>query len=83
MADSEEWLTVTDVAQILNIGMPQTYSLLRDGEIVGIQIGGRKIWRVQRKEVDAYIARELAKARERAGRRSGEAATHEGASAQD
>ena len=55
----EEWLKLADVAELLNIGMQQAYSLVRDGEIAAIQIGRRGIWRVQRKAVEDYVERRL------------------------
>jgi excisionase family DNA binding protein len=43
---SERFLTLADVAEILNISASQTYALVRSGDLQGIQIGGRNQWRV-------------------------------------
>lgn len=53
---SERFLTLADVADILNISASQTYALVRSGELQGIQIGGRKQWRVERTKLEEYIA---------------------------
>jgi excisionase family DNA binding protein len=52
---NERFLTLTDVAEILNISMSQTYALVRSGELLGIQIGGRNQWRVERAKLEEYI----------------------------
>ncbi len=52
---SDRFLTLTDVAEILNISMSQTYALVRSGDLPGIQIGGRNQWRVERTRLEAYI----------------------------
>ena len=53
---SERFLTLADVADILNISASQTYALVRSGELKGIQIGGRNQWRVERSKLEEYIA---------------------------
>src|SRR6478609_8551217 len=52
---SDRFLTLADVAEILNISTSQAYALVRSGELVGIQIGGRNGWRVERARLEAYI----------------------------
>jgi excisionase family DNA binding protein len=52
---SERFLTLTDVAEILNISMSQTYALVRSGDLKAIQIGGRLQWRVEREMLEQYI----------------------------
>jgi excisionase family DNA binding protein len=56
MADSR-FLTLSDVAEVLNISDSQTYALVRSGELPAIKIGGRGQWRVERDQLEAYIAR--------------------------
>lgn len=53
---SDRFLTLADVADILNISASQTYALVRSGELQGIQIGGRGQWRVERSKLEEYIA---------------------------
>lgn len=50
------FLTLADVADVLNISASQTYALVRNGELRGIKIGGRGQWRVEQTELDRFIA---------------------------
>lgn len=52
---AERFLTLADVAEILNISASQTYALVRSGDLQGIQIGGRNQWRVERSKLEEYI----------------------------
>ena len=52
---TERFLTLADVAEILNISTSQTYALVRSGDLKGIQIGGRNQWRVERARLEEYI----------------------------
>ena len=52
---AERFLTLSDVAEILNISASQTYALVRSGDLQGIQIGGRNQWRVERTKLEEYI----------------------------
>ncbi len=54
---ADRFLTLADVADVLNISASQTYALVRSGELVGIKVGGRGQWRVEREQLEAYIAR--------------------------
>jgi excisionase family DNA binding protein len=54
---SERFLTLADVAEVLNISASQTYALVRSGELEAIKIGGRGQWRVEREKLESYIAR--------------------------
>ena len=51
------FLTLADVAEILATSTSQVYSLVRSGELRGIQIGGRGQWRVETVELEKFIAR--------------------------
>jgi excisionase family DNA binding protein len=55
MAD-KRFLTVAEVGETLNVSPGQVYSLLRSGDLPGIQIGGRGIWRIEATQLEAYIA---------------------------
>jgi excisionase family DNA binding protein len=52
---ADRFLTLADVAEILNISTSQTYALVRSGDLQGIQIGGRNQWRVERVKLEEYI----------------------------
>lgn len=51
------FLQLVDVAEILNISEKQVYALVRRGELKAVKIGGRGVWRVEEKELEAYIER--------------------------
>lgn len=52
---NERFLTLTEVGEELNCSMSQIYSLVRSGDLKGIQIGGRNQWRVERSKLEEYI----------------------------
>lgn len=54
---ADRFLTLTDVGETLNISPAQTYALVRNGDLIAIKVGGRGQWRVERKELEAYIQR--------------------------
>lgn len=51
------FLTLTDVAETLNITLAQAKALVRSRDLPAIKIGGRGVWRVERTELEAYIQR--------------------------
>ncbi|PQZ95179.1 DNA-binding protein [Arthrobacter sp. MYb227] len=57
-------MRLEDVADELNVNLPQVRSLVRSGDLPAIKIGGRGIWRVERSELEAYIQRQYTVARE-------------------
>lgn len=59
------FLSLADVEEMLAISSRQAYALVRSGELPAIQIGGKGVWRVEATELEAYIARQYAKTRER------------------
>lgn len=50
------FLTLTDVAEVLAISPRHAHTLVRTGELAGIQIGARHQWRVERSKLEEYIA---------------------------
>ena len=54
---NERFLTLTDVAEVLNTSVSQVYALVRRGELPAIKIGGRGQWRVERAALEDYIQR--------------------------
>lgn len=52
------FLTLADVAEILNISMRQAYALVHSGDVRGIQVGGRNQWRIEQVELENYIQRQ-------------------------
>ena len=61
-ADLPRFLTLADVADVLNVTSRQVYALVRTGDLRGIQIGGRGQWRVEAVELEDYIQRQYARA---------------------
>jgi len=57
------FLTLDDVAEILNVSWSQAYALVRRKELIAIQIGGRGQWRVEVDELERFIERKYAEAR--------------------
>lgn len=55
------FLTLSDVAEILNVSVRQVYAMVRSSDLRGIQIGGRGQWRVEASELENYIARQYAR----------------------
>jgi excisionase family DNA binding protein len=51
------FLTLSDVAELLNIAPAQVYTLVRTGELPAIKIGARGQWRVENKALEMYIER--------------------------
>ncbi len=58
------FLTLTDVAETLNVTLAQTKALVRSGELSAIKIGGRGAWRVERSALEEYIERMYSQTRE-------------------
>jgi excisionase family DNA binding protein len=54
---ADRFLTLADVAELLNISDSQTYALVRSGDLEAIKIGGRGQWRVEREKLEGYISR--------------------------
>ena len=57
------FLTLDDVAEILNVSWSQVYALVRRKELIAIQIGGRGQWRVEKDELERFIQQKYAEAR--------------------
>lgn len=49
------FLTIEQVADELNVGLPTVRALLTGGQLRGIQIGGRGLWRIARRDLEDYI----------------------------
>jgi excisionase family DNA binding protein len=65
------FLSLSDVADTLNITMSQVKALVRRGDLVALKIGGRGQWRVESSELEKYIERLYEEAHQRiAGRQS-------------
>jgi excisionase family DNA binding protein len=56
MVDLPRFLTLADVAELLNTSVAQVYAMVRRGDLPAIKIGGRGQWRVSEDDLEAYIA---------------------------
>jgi excisionase family DNA binding protein len=56
MAALPQFLTLADVAELLNTSVAQVYAMVRRGELDAIKIGGRGQWRVSEEALEVYIA---------------------------
>ena len=57
MSDGPRFLTLSDVAEILNTSLAQVTALVRRQELRALKLGGRGQWRVETTELEAFIER--------------------------
>lgn len=57
------FLTLTDVAEELNVSMSQARAMVRSGELPAIQVGGRGQWRVEQSVLEEFISDQYAATR--------------------
>ena len=50
------FLTLDGADDVLSVFRSQAYALVRRGELRAIKVGGRGVWRVERVELEAFIA---------------------------
>ena len=55
MSEAPRFLTLADVAEILNTSLAQVTALVRRGELRALKLGGRGQWRVETSELEAFI----------------------------
>lgn len=55
MSGTPRFLTLADVAEVLNTSSAQVYALVRRGELPAIKIGGRGQWRVEASVLETFI----------------------------
>lgn len=54
------FLTLADIAEILNVSGAQAYALVRSGDLPAIKVGGRGQWRIEAHCLEAYIEQQYA-----------------------
>lgn len=72
MSAGPRFLTLPDVAEILNTSLAQVTALVRRGELRALKLGGRGQWRVETTELEAFIERMYAETQQQL-RSSGQA----------
>ncbi len=58
------FFTLEQTASYLNVSPSQVYALVRSGELPAIKLGGRGVWRVDRRQLEEYIERLLEETRQ-------------------
>ncbi|MFY9262686.1 MAG: helix-turn-helix domain-containing protein [Actinomycetaceae bacterium] len=53
----QKFLTIADVADYLSVSAGQVRTLIKNGEIPAIQVGGRGQWRIEQAKLEEYIER--------------------------
>lgn len=64
MSGTPRFLTLADVAEILNTSSAQVYALVRRGDLPAIKIGGRGQWRVESTQLETFIERMYAETKQ-------------------
>ena len=64
MPGSPRFLTLADVAEVLNTSSAQVYALVRRGDLPAIKIGGRGQWRVEASQLEEFIQRMYAETKD-------------------
>jgi excisionase family DNA binding protein len=62
---SRRFLTIDQAAEELNVSDSQIRALLRTGELRGIQVGGRGLWRIGASDVEDFIGEAYRRSAER------------------
>lgn len=57
------FLTVSDVADSLQLSAQAVRSLIQSGDLPAIQVGPRRLWRIPEAAFDQYVERQLARTR--------------------
>lgn len=59
-----KFYTLDEVAEQLSVSISQMRALVRNGDLQGIQIGGRGQWRIEDVKLEEYIERQYAEQRQ-------------------
>ncbi|WP_402466649.1 helix-turn-helix domain-containing protein [Isoptericola aurantiacus] len=62
---ASRFLSLAEVQEMLSISAAQAYSLVRSGELPAIQVGPKKVWRVEAARLEEYIEQQYSRTRER------------------
>jgi len=71
MSGTPRFLTLPDVAEILNTSLAQVTALVRRGELRALKLGGRGQWRVETSELEAFIERMYAETQQQLRQQGG------------
>lgn len=59
------FLTIEQAAEELNVSHSQIPALLKTGELRAIQVGGRGLWRIGRRDIEDYVSEAYRRTAER------------------
>jgi excisionase family DNA binding protein len=76
------FMTIEQVAEELSVGIPQVRSLLRSGELRGLQIGAKGLWRIGVQDFEDYISEAYRQTADSIARGTGELSVADADSAQ-
>ena len=62
---NQRFLTLAEVAETLNITLSAARSLVNYGELPAIQLGGKRMWRVEESVLEEFIQEQYAESRAR------------------
>ena len=62
---NQRFLTLAEVAETLNITLSAARSLVNSGERPAIQLGGKRMWRVEESVLEEFIQEQYAESRAR------------------
>ena len=62
---NQRFLTLAEVAETLNITLSAARSLVNPGELPAIQLGGKRMWRVEESVLEEFIQEQYAESRAR------------------
>lgn len=62
---SRRFLTIAQAAEELNVNQNQIRALIRTGELRGIQVGGRGLWRIGASDIEDFIVEAYRRTAER------------------
>ncbi|WP_194948293.1 helix-turn-helix domain-containing protein [Actinomyces trachealis] len=60
---STRFLTISDVAEQLQLSAQAVRALIHNGDLPAIQVGARKLWRIEDAALEEYIQRQYASTR--------------------
>lgn len=55
---TQRFLTIADVAEQLQLSAQAVRALIKSGDLPAIQVGARKLWRIESSALDTYIERQ-------------------------
>ena len=62
---NQRFLTLAEVAETLNITLSAARSLVNSVELPAIQLGGKRMWRVEESVLEEFIQEQYAESRAR------------------